>query len=347
MISLEASMEIKVRYRQGQSLKSIVRETGHSINTVRKYIRDDAEPGYGPREPRPCKLDPYRDYIAERLEAARPDWIPATVLYREIAELGYAGGIAMLRRYMRILRPEPAPEPVVRFETAPGQQMQADWIEFRRSKAHRLAAFVAILGYSRTTYVEFVDNERLETLLACHAHAFEFFGGVTREVLYDNVKTVVLDRDTYGPGRHRYQPAFLDFARHYGFIPRLCRPYRAKTKGKVERFNGYLRYSFYVPLVARLKPAGLLLDPHTANLEVRDWLIKVANRREHGTTGRVPEAVLRAEEHARLQALPPPWRGELTRAQPRVMTVPDVDGYAPVPPQHPLQDYDALLQVAS
>ena len=306
MISLEASMEIKVRSVQGQSLKSIVREMGHSINTVRKYIRDGGKPGYGPREPRPCKLDCYREYVAERLTAASPDWIPATVLYREVKEMGYLGGVAMLRRYLRTLRPHREPEPLIRFETEPGRQMQVDWIEFRRAKANRLAAFVATLGFSRSSYVEFVDNERLETLLGCHERALEFFGGVTLEILYDNMKTVVIDRDAYGEGKHRYQAAFLDFSRHYGFIPRLCRPYRARTKGKVERFNSYLRYSFYIPLASRLKPAGLLVDRHTANIEVRDWLIKVANQRVHGTTGRIPDEVLQHEERSQLQPLAPP-----------------------------------------
>ena len=341
-------MEIKVRYRQGQSLKSIVHQTGHSINTVRKYIRDGEQPGYGPREQRVCQLDPYRDYISSRLEVARPDWIPATVIQREVEELGYEGGIAMVRRYMRGLRPRKPAEPLIRFETEPGRQMQVDWIEFRRTKSNRLAAFVATLGYSRSTYVEFVDNERVETLLGCHERAFEFFGGVVGEVLYDNMKTVVLERDAYGEGKHRYHPTFLDFARHYGFIPRLCRPYRARTKGKVERFNSYLRYSFYVPLASRLKPAGLLLDVHTANIEVRDWLIKVANVRKHGTTGRIPDEVLQGEESSTLQPLPPPWRGEHPGGvRPQVIEFAETSAYTPVPPQHPLERYDALLEVAS
>jgi transposase len=85
-------------------------------------------------------------------------------------------------------------------------------------------------------------------------------------------------------GSHRFHSGFLDYARHYGFVIKLCRPYRAKTKGKVERFNGYLRHSFYVPLVAALKQAGLTLDAVTANIEVRRWLKDIANERIHGTT---------------------------------------------------------------
>jgi transposase len=142
---------------------------------------------------------------------------------------------------LRVVRPE---DPVIRFETLPGQQTQCDWVVFRRGK-QPLSAFVATLDFSRAGYVEFVTDEKLQTLLDCHEHAFDFFGGVVHEVLYDNMKTVVLERDAYGPGEQRFHPAFLDFASHHGFLPRLCRPYRAKTKGKVERFNGYLRRSFY------------------------------------------------------------------------------------------------------
>ena len=111
-----------------------------------------------------------------------------------------------------------------------------------------------------------MTDERIEALIACHMRAFEFFGGVPREVLYDNVKTVALTRDAYGPGLHRFHPTLWDLARHYGFQPRLCRPYRAKTKGKVERFNSYLRHSFHVPLVTRLRQAGLRLDLQTAQV---------------------------------------------------------------------------------
>ncbi len=107
------------------------------------------------------------------------------------------------------------------------------------------------------------------------------------------MKTVVVARDVYGPKQHRFQPGFLGFARHYGFVPELCRPCRAKTKGNVERMNGHLRGSFYVPLVARLWQAGLVLE--TANAEVRRWLREVADTRVHGTTGLKPDEQLQRE----------------------------------------------------
>jgi transposase len=92
------------------------------------------------------------------------------------------------------------------------------------------------LGWSRAAYAEFVTDERVETLIEAHENTFLAFGGVPNEVLYDNMRTVVIERHGYGRGRHRFHPRFLDFARHCGFQLRLCAPYRAQTKGKVERF---------------------------------------------------------------------------------------------------------------
>ncbi|MBP1208357.1 hypothetical protein JOD97_006449 [Duganella sp. 1411] len=116
------------------------------------------------------------------------------------------------------------------------------------------------MGYSRASYVEFVSDMKVATLIGCHERAFAAFGGMPRKVLYDNMKTVVIERDVYGEGQHRYHAGFLDFTKHSGFRIKLCQPYRAQTKGKVERFNGYLRRSFYVPLASRLGQSGLQLD---------------------------------------------------------------------------------------
>jgi transposase len=98
-----------------------------------------------------------------------------------------------------------------------------------------LSVFAAVLGFSRIAYVQFITDERLETLMACHEAAFAFIGGTPHEVLYDNMRTVVIGRDAYGPGRHRLQPGFRDFAHHHGFLPRLCRPYRAQTTDEIEQ----------------------------------------------------------------------------------------------------------------
>jgi transposase len=140
------------------------------------------------RETRPGKLEPYKHYTTERVKAAAPEWIPATVLLRELRALGYPGGVSVLKDHLATLRPVAKPEPLIRFETDPGRQMQADFATIRRGK-DRLALFIATLGWSRATFVEFVTDERMETLLGCHERAFYYFGGVPREVLYDNMRT--------------------------------------------------------------------------------------------------------------------------------------------------------------
>ena len=205
-----------------------------------------------------------------------------------------------------------------------------------------LSVFVAVLGHSRAAYAEFVIDERLESLLACHEAAFASFGGTPREALYDNMRTVVVGRDAYGPGLHRFQPGFRDFAHHHGFLPRLCRPYRAATKGKVERFIRYLRQDFWVPLESRLRPLGLRPDAATANVEVRGWLRDVANLRVHATTGRVPADAL-AEERGALLPLCAPWPGLVLRAAAAPVSArPTSRSTAPVI-QHPLCVYEDLL----
>ena len=217
--------------------------------------------------------------------------------------------------------------------------MQVDWAVIRRG-SDPLSVFVAVLGYSRTAYVQFVTNERLETLMACHEAAFAFVGGTPHEVLYDNMRTVVIGRDAYGPGKHRFQPGFRDFAHHHGFLPRLCRPYRAQTKGKVERFIHYLRHSFWVPLDSRLRPLGLKVDAATANVEARKWLRDTANMRVHGTTDRIPADLL-GEEQGALLPLAALWQGEVPR--PAAVARAGRGHTERVTIQHPLSVYEGLL----
>ena len=346
----EVYVEIQLLSKHGLSLRQIAAEVGCAVNTVRRHLALEAVPKYERKVKRTTKLAQFEEYLRERQKAAHPDMIPATVLYREIAASGYQGGISQLRAFMRTLRPAPAVDPVVRFETAMGEQLQVDWVEFRKGSAP-LHAFCATLGFSRASYVEFVSNMKVETLIGCHERAFAAFGGVTKRVLYDNMKTVVLER-AYGDGQHRYHAGFLDYAKHCGFVIKLCQPYRAKTKGKVERFNGYLRRSFYVPLASRLAQSGQKLDVITANVEVAHWLNEVANARVHGTTKELPALALQREvEH--LQPLPAPWRADIAAARPQATAAPPIPPRPavvvsriaePSPLQHPLHVYDALLE---
>jgi transposase len=340
MLTQEQAVEIRVLRRQGWSIRAIARETGLSRVTVRRYLQDPEAAGrYGPREPRPTKLGPYIEYVLGRVEAARPAWIPAAVLLREIQERGYRGGVSQLKAYLAPLK-HVEPEPLVRFETEPGEQMQADFTYVRRGR-YPLLAFVATLGYSRASYVRFTLGEDTATLCACLRESLIYFGGVPAHVLLDNPKTVVIERDFYGEGQHRFNRELLALAEEFGFRPRLCRPYRAKTKGKVERFNGYLKGSFLVPLAATLKQAGLKLDLAAANAHIGPWLHSVANARVHGTTGEVPNERLQLERE-KLQPLP-----VSVAATPAIHVA--RSAMVPVPYeslQHPLSVYDSLLEVA-
>lgn len=340
MLKEEEVMEIKILHRQGLSIRGISRRLSISRNTVKRYLKSDKKPEYSARPARYSKLEPYKAYVHQRVESAHPSWIPATVIFNEIQQQGYSGSLRLLRYYMAALKPRQTPEPLVRFETQPGEQMQVDWCVFRRGK-DALSAFVATLGWSRYTYVEFVADERFETLKTCHQNAFEFFQGVPKEVLYDNMKTVIQQRNAYGKGLHKFHTGLWDFARQSGFVPRLCRPYRAKTKGKVERFIRYLRHSFYVPLAAQLKQAGLVLDVETANIEVKKWLRDVANVRIHQTTGESPACRWQKELSAlKTYDIQPKDRIELEIPAPCMMP----SAYETIPLQRSPAVYDHLLQ---
>ena len=335
MLNEEEYMQIKILFKQGKSIREISRLMKISRNTVRRHLKNEQKPSYKLRDKKMSKLAKFHDYLKERVKAASPDWIPAPVLFREIKELGYEGGLRIVNTYLSTLKPQLKTDPVVRFETGPGQQMQVDWVVFRRGK-QSLSAFVATLGFSRASFVEFVTNERLETLLACHSKAFEYFGGIPEEILYDNMKTVVIERNAYAHHQHRFQAGFLDYARHHGFIPRLCKPYRAKTKGKVERFNRYLRESFFNPLASKLKPLGLYLDVEFANYEVKRWLRDIANQRIHATTGEPPSKRLEKEQKW-LQVLPPAYLGTMN-----ISICTPHKNVASL--QHPLSVYEGLLR---
>ncbi len=210
MLKEEGVVEIMILKRQGYSIRSIARELSISRNTVRTYLHSGKSPGYSPRPGRPSILDEFNP------------WIPATVMYREIIEQGYTGSVRTVRSYLATLKP--TARPIHWFDRNRTRTTQVDWGVFRRGK-DPLSAFVATLGWSRYSYVEFVTNESFDTLKACHDNAFAYFQGVPKEVLYDNMKTVILQRNAYDQGQHRFHPGLWDLAKQTGFNPRLCQAY--------------------------------------------------------------------------------------------------------------------------
>lgn len=317
-------------------MRAIARELNVSRNTVRRYLRDIAKTSkYSRREARPPKLATFTPYLCQRMDAAKPDWIPATVLSREIQSRGCQGKEGILKNYLRRFKPKAGSEPVTRFETPPGHQMQVDFTTIRRGIG-KLKAFVATLGYSRAAYARFSEHERQGDWLDGILEALRYFGGVPRGILFDNAKCIMIGRDAFGEGKHRWNASLPGVSRGYGFKLRACRPYRAKTKSRVERFNGYLKRSFIAPLAATLKQSGLALDAGTANGRIGQWLDDVAHQRIHGATGEKPQVLLVRE---RLHLLPlPPLDDAKGPPQP--------ESHAPAIPveslQHPPGLYDQL-----
>ena len=192
---------------------------------------------------------------------------------------------------------------------------------------------------SSTTMLKYAKDS--DAWLTGLREAFVYFSGVPAEALFDNAAAIITERDAYGEGQHRWQAGLAALAEEYGFRPKVCRPYRAKTKGKVERFNGYLKSSFVTPLAATLKSAGLKLDVATANAHIGRWLDGVAHQRTHGTTGEKPAVRLLEEQPA---LLPLPATAIEAKPAPALRlgrTLPHESL------QHPLSVYDQLLEVSA
>lgn len=271
--------EIEGLKRQGLSIQAISELTGFDRKTVRKYlVVRDGIPAYRPRKSQPSKLDAFKPYLRERLAAGV--W-NARVLLRELRERSFSGSYTILTDWLRPQRESARVVAVRRFETPPGKQGQVDWghlgsIELD-GREHKLWGFTLTLGYSRMMMAEAALDQKLGTLLRMHEEAFRQLDGVPEEILYDRMKTVWLETDSRG--EIVWHPVFLDFARYWGFTPRLCRPYRAQTKGKVESGIKYVRRNFLCGLQGR-EPSCL----DDLNAQLRAWVWEVANQRVHGTT---------------------------------------------------------------
>jgi transposase len=307
LLRLEDWVDIVSMHKAGASISRIAREFGISRNTVKATLRRDGPPEYH-RKPMPSKLDPYKDYVRERLREF-PE-LSVRRLFDEISALGYAGGISILKDFTRPYR-VPRKHTVVRFETPPGEQAQVDYAELGIHEIHglptRVYAFTMVLSFSRCLYVEFAESCATDAFLSAHARAFAYFGGMPRRVLYDNAKVVAL---VHSRTVVTFNEALMDFAGRFGFRPQLCRPARPQTKGKVERAIGYVKDAF---LVGRT-----FHDIDDMNTQVLAWLEAEANVREHATTGERP-----ADRLVREGLVP------FAEAQPWVPTYPLAPPHAP------------------
>lgn len=271
MLRLEGFMENQKLHAERLSASEMARQLHLDRKTVRKYLRE--APREYERKARSWKVDPFRGYLRERWEHGVRN---ASRLFREIQKRGYPGALTQVKKVVRPSRTEERERAFIRFETAPGEQAQMDWGHFGNWEGRRLYAFALTLCWSRMLFVEFTQRQDIETLLNCMVHAFRYFGGVTATILTDNMKTVVVDRVE---GQPRFHLKMLDFASYYGFLPRVCHPYRPQTKGKIESSIRYVKSSFWPPLAFSTLAA--------LNAQALGWCNE-ANRRVHATTREVP-----------------------------------------------------------
>lgn len=273
MITTEVYMDIRAFKRQGHSIRWIARKLGIHRKTVKKHLESSSFPAYTRKTVKPSILDPYHQIIRDFLDE---DDYQATWIFDRLKRMGYAGCYDTVKVFVRSIKEQKCRIAYTRFETEPGLQAQVDWGDFKITdnfgKTTTIYAFVMVLGFSRAMYVEFAELCTLEVFMDCHLRAFRQLRGVPAEILYDNMKHVVVGREN---GKPSFNVEFLHFSKHYGFTPRLCPPYSPWVKGKVERPMDYLRESFWRGYAYR--------SLSQANEDVAIWLAETALLRIHGT----------------------------------------------------------------
>ena len=279
MIDSEQWMDIKELYRQGLSQRQIAQQTGHSRNTVAKILGQNT-PQTFKRVERQSALDPFKPYLKARWELYK---LSGLRLHEDIKAQGFTGSLNVVQRYIKTLKDVQvaSSRATVRFETAPGEQAQADWAHIGVVEGKKVYAFVMVLSFSRMLYVSFRHSMALPDLISCHQEAFSFFGGVPSKILYDNMAQV---RQPFNKELH---PLMADFAAHYGFAVKTHRPYRPRTKGKVERSVRFVEDNF-------LKGRAFV-DFDDLMIQEQHWRVG-ANARTHATTGEKPMETLLREK---------------------------------------------------
>ena len=282
-------MEIRNDRLKGMNYTELGRKYHMDPRTAKRYAESPQRPEYALSERKPSKLDAYKNQIDLWLEEAS---YSAVRILEKLQEQGFDGKYSIVKEYVRSKKMDLDEKATVRFETMPGQQGQMDWgffedhIVFEDGQMKKLYCFLLVLGYSRMRYIEFVTDMSTNTLIRCHQNAFRYFGGYPEEILYDNMKQVVVKR-LLKQEDSTLNRQFEDFAGFYGFKPILCRPYRGQTKGKVERTVQYVRDNFMVGIKYR--------SLNDLNGQALAWCNKV-NSKIHATTNEIPFERLKREK---------------------------------------------------
>lgn len=284
----ELWMSIRSDKMKGMSYTELGKKYNIDPRTAKRYAESDIRPEYTLTEPKPSKLGPYKKHIDQWLEEAP---YSAVRILEKLQELGFDGKYSIVKEYVRGKKMDFNEKATIRFETMPGQQGQVDWGFFENYTVHedgkekKLYCFLMVLGYSRMRYIEFVTDMTTDTLIRCHQNAFRYFCGYPNEILYDNMRQVVIKR-LLKQENSVLNRQFEDFAGFYGFTPILCRPYRGQTKGKVERTVRFVRENFMVGI--RYESLADL------NGQAVAWCNKV-NAKVHATTNEIPFERLKEE----------------------------------------------------
>jgi transposase len=292
----------RLYFAEHWKIGTIAAELGVHRDTVRAAVETD--PLHRPRRLRPSRLDPYVSFLRETLE--RHPRLRATRLLEMIRQRGYPGSIQRLRCVVARLRP-PVKEPFLRLVSLPGEQAQVDWAHFGEvlvgRARRRLSCFVMTLSFSRALYLEFFFDQSQENFFRGHVAAFGFFSGVSRVILYDNLKSAVLGRQ--GSAVH-FHPRLIELCSHYHFQPRPCAPGKGNQKGKVERAIRYVRESFF--------EGTRFTTLEDLNSRAWAWRDQVAHQRPWPDDASRTVAEVFAEEKGRLLPLPVhPFVAELVR----------------------------------
>jgi transposase len=287
-------LDILTLKKKGLSQRQIARKLGISRNTVKKYLENPEFPDSQKRKrKRKSLLDPYIGNIEAWLSE---DVVYAgTWIYDRLTNMGFRGSYEIVKRKVHEIKAERQKIAYMRFETEPGYQAQVDFGEFQVENADgnikKLYLFSMILGYSRKIYGELIERCDLPTFLDCHIRAFEFFGGVPEQILYDRMRNVFIGKIA---GKSKFNDTLMGFALHYGYKPEVTPSYAAWVKGKVERPYSFIREGFW-------RGYGFVCL-ETANRDLLAWLER-KEKRIHGTTHEV--VCLRfAREAPHLNALP-------------------------------------------
>jgi transposase len=296
-------MDLHVLHRHGWSISALAREFGLNWRTVKRELASPAPRRY-PERARPTALtEPQVRHVERRLLVCPS--IRGTDLHAELCrDYGYGGSYVAFARHLRPLRPARVRDPEIRFETDPGLQVQADWAQLGLwplgGEMVELSAMVAILGYSRAPAIRFAADRTRPTSLERLVRCLDDLGGVTREVLTDRDPAFCVGAT--GDGRAILAPAWVDFCQLLGVVPKACRPYRAQTKGKVERMIRELKESLLPWLSGQVLPTTPTLADYDAL--ARRWIEQVVLVRRHRTTGRIVGEAW-AEERPGLEPIPP------------------------------------------